>query len=46
MTFDFGRVQSLVTTRVVAALDAAVSIDPRTRGVGEQALEEILEVLA
>jgi hypothetical protein len=46
VTFDVGRVQSLVTTRVVAALDAAVSIDPRTRGVGEQALEEILEVLA
>lgn len=43
VTFDFDQVRPLIITRVAASLDAAVSIDPRTRGVGEQALEEILE---
>lgn len=43
VTCDFEQVRPLITTRAAAALDAAVSTDPRTRGVGEQALEEILE---
>lgn len=46
VTLDFDHVRPLVTTRVVAALDAAGSTDPRTRGVGEHALEDILEALA
>ena len=43
-TFDLHVVEGLVTgSSVVAALDAATSLDPRERGVGEQALAETLE---
>ena len=43
-TFDLQTVEALVTgDRVVAALDAATSVDPRERGVGEQALTATLE---
>lgn len=41
--FDFDRVRQLVDTSVVAALDAAASTDPRTRGVGRRRLDELLE---
>lgn len=41
--FDFDRVRALVDTSVVAALDAATSIDPRIRGVGRRTLAELLE---
>jgi len=42
--FDFTRVQDLVTgTGLVSALDAAESVDPRTRGVGLRALGAVLE---
>ena len=41
--FDFDQVRGLVTSsNVVAALDAAGSVDPRTRGVGEHAINELL----
>lgn len=41
--FDFAQVRELVTgSDVVAALDAAISVDPRIRGVGERALVEML----
>lgn len=41
--FDFARVRELVTgSNVVAALDATSSTDPRTRGVGQRALTEVL----
>lgn len=42
-TFDFDKVADLVDTSVVAALDAAASTDPRIRGVGQRALEALLE---
>jgi len=43
-TFDFSVVERLaVTSTVLAALDAAASLDPRMRGVGERALAEILD---
>ena len=41
--FDFDRVRDLVTTPIVAALDAATSTDPRLRGVGRRVLDELLE---
>lgn len=42
--FDFGVVSELVTNgRIVAALDAATSLDPRIRGVGERALTDALD---
>lgn len=42
--FDFEQVQALVNaSTVVAALDAATSVDPRVRGVGEHALAKILK---
>lgn len=41
--FDFDRARVLVDTSVVAALDAATSIDPRLRGVGRRILGELLE---
>lgn len=41
--FDFDHVRALVDTSVVAALDAATSIDPRVRGVGRRTLAELLE---
>lgn len=41
--FDFARVRDLVATSTVAALDAATSTDPRLRGVGRRALDELLE---
>jgi len=41
--FDFDRVAELAGTRVVAALDAATSLDPRMRGVGQRSLTELLE---
>lgn len=40
--FDFNQVAGLVTTSVVAALDAATSTDPRMRGVGQRALADLL----
>lgn len=41
--FDFAQVHELATgSNVVAALDAASSVDPRTRGAGERVLAEIL----
>lgn len=40
--FDFETVRQLAATKVVAALDAATSLDPRVRGVGRRALEEIV----
>jgi len=40
--FDFARVSELVDTPLVAALDAATSLDPRTRGVGRRALASTL----
>jgi hypothetical protein len=44
--FHFEIVRALVTSSsVVAALDAATSIDPRIRGVGERALTEALGAL-
>ena len=41
--FNFDRVRDLVTTPIVAALDAATSTDPRLRGVGRRVLDELLE---
>ena len=41
--FDFDHVRALVDTSVVAALDAATSIDPRVRGVGRRTLADLLE---
>lgn len=41
--FDFTVVRRLAATKVVAALDAATSVDPRVRGVGLRALQEIVE---
>lgn len=41
--FDFAHARELVSeSNVIAALDAASSVDPRTRGVGQRALAEIL----
>lgn len=41
--FDFARVESIVTgSAVVAALDAATSMDPRIRGAGERSLGSAL----
>lgn len=41
--FDFADARELVSeSNVVAALDAASSVDPRTRGVGQRVLAEIL----
>ena len=36
--FDFNQVRNLIHSPVVAAMDAATSIDPRIRGVGRAAL--------
>lgn len=41
--FDFDQVRRLLETSVVAALDAATSNDPRSRGVGRRALGDLLE---
>ena len=41
--FDVDRVRALVETPVVAALDAATSIDPRLRGAGRRAVSEAME---
>lgn len=41
--FDFDRVRELTNTQVVAALDAATSTDPRLRGVGRRALDDLLD---
>jgi len=41
--FNFDRARVLVGTSVVAALDAATSIDPRLRGVGRRTLAELLK---
>lgn len=42
--FDFAIVKHLAAhSMTLAALDAATSLDPRVRGVGERALAEILE---
>ena len=43
-TFNFVRVQNLIAeSTVVAALDAATSVDPRIRGVGERSLANALK---
>jgi predicted nucleotidyltransferase len=41
--FDFDQVRDLVDTSVVAALDAATSVDPRLRGVGRRTLAELMQ---
>ena len=42
--FDFDVVTDLASRSVtLAALDAAASLDPRVRGVGQRALAEILD---
>ena len=45
VTLDFAVVRDLVASGLVAAIDAAESTDPRTRGVGRRAIEEVLEAL-
>lgn len=41
--FDFDKVRQLVDTTALAAMDAATSIDPRLRGLGQRTLDELLE---
>lgn len=43
-SFDFAVVSHLIANgRIVAAVDAAISVNPRIRGVGERALADVLD---
>ena len=45
-TFDLDTVRRLAHGRALEAIDAATSLDPRERGLGEQALSTLLETFA